>query len=124
MTAIPVDLDPATQQAIGLLSAVMATGAVPDAVVRNVAHGLADVARQVRLDVLAVELCSLEPTDDELEQIEAEGDVIAAELAVVDAEIRHLDHPTVESRRHLRRAQHALERALTDQANRTQGDPS
>ena len=58
-----------------------------------------------------------EPTVDELEAIEAEAPVLAAELAVVDAECRWLICPSDLNRRHLRRTQSALSRALAQAVN-------
>lgn len=58
-----------------------------------------------------------EPTVEDLLAIEAEAPVLAAELAVVDAEIAWLICPSDLNRRHLRRTQSALSRALAVRAN-------
>lgn len=58
-----------------------------------------------------------EPTVEDLLAIEAEAPVLAAELAVVDAEIEFLNRPSVDSRRHLRRTQHALARVIAVHVN-------
>ncbi len=58
-----------------------------------------------------------EPTADDLRAIEAEAPVLVAELAVVDAECRWLICPSDLNRRHLRRTQSALSRALAVHAN-------
>ena len=49
-------------------------------------------------------LITVEPTVEDLEAIEAEWPVLAAELAVVDAHCRFLNSPDVLARRALRRA--------------------
>ena len=58
-----------------------------------------------------------EPTVEDLEAIEAEWPVIAAEVALVSAEIEFLGRPSLEARRHLRRSQHALARAIACHVN-------
>lgn len=58
-----------------------------------------------------------EPTVEDLQAIEAEWPVLAAELAVVEAQCRFLVSPDVLARRALRRAEVALSRAVAAQAN-------
>jgi hypothetical protein len=126
MTTIPLELDAGTEAALGWVSAVLVAvdaGMIPPTTALNVAHALAEVMAQARLDALEIELAGLDgPTDDELAEIEAEADVIAAELAVVAAEIRHLDDPSVASRRRLRRAQDALTLTLLAHSQPETGD--
>lgn len=71
----------------------------------------------VLLAALAAPVDLAEPTVDELKAIEAEAPVLAAELAVVDAECRWLICPSDLNRRHLRRTQSALSRAIAVHAN-------
>lgn len=54
---------------------------------------------------------SLEPTADELAAIEAEWPVIAAEVALVDAECQYLRRPSTTTRAAVRAAEAAVVRA-------------
>ncbi|MEU1511847.1 DUF6284 family protein [Streptomyces sp. NPDC005811] len=64
----------------------------------------------------------IEPTDAELDAIEQESPLILAEVALLDAQIKALDHPAndVDTRR-IRRARNGLLAARRDLTNRTAG---
>ncbi|MEU1511810.1 DUF6284 family protein [Streptomyces sp. NPDC005811] len=64
----------------------------------------------------------IEPTDAELDAIEEESPLILAEVVLLDAQIKALDHPAndVDTRR-IRRARNGLLAARRDLTNRTAG---
>jgi hypothetical protein len=62
----------------------------------------------------------IEPTDAELDAIEQESPVILAEVALLDARIKAMDHPVNEvDARRIRRARNRVLAARRDLANRT-----
>ncbi|MFI7499510.1 DUF6284 family protein [Streptomyces sp. NPDC049687] len=64
----------------------------------------------------------IEPTDAELDAIEQESSLILAEVVLLDAQIKAMDHPVneVDSRR-IRRARNRVLAARRDLTNRTAG---
>ncbi|WP_171110373.1 MULTISPECIES: DUF6284 family protein [unclassified Streptomyces] len=64
----------------------------------------------------------MEPTDAELDAIEAESPLILAEVDLLDAQIKTLDCPVNEvDTRRIRRARNRVLTARRDLANRTAG---
>ncbi|MFH9550956.1 DUF6284 family protein [Streptomyces sp. NPDC017435] len=64
----------------------------------------------------------MEPTDAELDAIELESPLILAEVDLLDAQIKAMDHPANEiDARRIRRARNRMLDARRDLANRTAG---